>query len=338
MHKHVVFILFILLVSGCASSNDVSLDSKIIPCDQTSKKNDNIQLNGKGNTVEWTQILSTYCSSENDIEIELIKNRGNNLVIKEIFDPEYGVARCICPLEIVGSINNLKQGKYSLTFIFENRYVDQEEFINKYSFTVPADLNQPIEFQEEFPETIMNGYRESMIINDYSVELVYNEEKNKIAFFLDAVPNDDLVDIIGRISIEFYDWDKDDNVDWVRLTDYYSELTDFGSKRTDSISFYRGDGELQHMLERYGSHLEGLRNRKIEKDEIGVTKYTGGYNGLFFKPIRDQRTSLFFELGDNLILFSKNPTSKFYPKFEDEFKDVFSTRIVDMPDEWKNLG
>lgn len=322
-----IVVIALVFVSGCIKvSNGYILEYNVESCDEGLKA-EPINFEGKGNSIAWDQVLHSYCQSKKQIKLELHTEK-NYLIIKEVFDPKGGaVAMCSCPMRVHGAISNLNDGEYHLVLYFVNKYVNQEQFIGQYSFTVQKDSTENIKFKEESPDILVNGYAESAKISDYDAELSYNEEENKIAFFLNAENN---AKEPHRISIGFYDWNKDQHADWIRLTDYYSK------DKTDSISFYRGDAELKHMLKEYGSHLEGLKNIKISENEIGVTEYTGGQNGLFFKPISDERISFFFELGDKM-LSSKSTSPKLVDKFKVELESAVSIRITDLPSDWKHI-
>jgi len=88
-----------------------------------------------GNAIKFNQILNTYCNVNKD-NLKLKYNRqGNNLEINEIFKSRI-VARCICPLEITGTISNLKKGIYKIEFVFDNRYVNQKRVIDVLEFEI----------------------------------------------------------------------------------------------------------------------------------------------------------------------------------------------------------
>ena len=121
---------------------DLSLEYGVKSCCDFCEKNETLEIYVPPlkNEVIFNQILNLYCCpSITDptyftIEIELL---NNNLTIREVFDPKGSpVCKCICPYGINGRISNLTRGSYNLTFILDNRYVNQTNIIQVFEIII----------------------------------------------------------------------------------------------------------------------------------------------------------------------------------------------------------
>jgi hypothetical protein len=78
----------------------------------------NVQIETKNHSLEFEHNLNIYCNAnEENLKLELHKN-GNTLEVREIFTSDTRTM-CNCPIKIKGKINNLKAGKYNLSFVVE---------------------------------------------------------------------------------------------------------------------------------------------------------------------------------------------------------------------------
>lgn len=147
---------------------------------------------------------------------------------------------------------------------------------------------------------------------------------------------------LDRVWLEIYDWDGDNRADWIRISNYlYANNNNSNgpySYGAETISFYQGQGELNHMLQLYGSHLERLRSMTIPSNEQGTTKYRGEFNGLRFKPIDNQLIKDIFTTADSILTHSVLIDGEFSPKFGDAIKKIMETKVLTYPAEWNNFG
>jgi hypothetical protein len=98
-------------------------------------KNNSIDITVLDNSVKFTQILNTYCNANKDNLKLKYSKQGNTLEVNEIFK-SMTVTKCVCPLEITGTISNLEKGRYKIKFVFDNRYVNQKEVIDVLEFEI----------------------------------------------------------------------------------------------------------------------------------------------------------------------------------------------------------
>ena len=136
-----------------------------------------------------------------------------------------------------------------------------------------------------------------------------------------------------RIQVSAYDDDNDGKIDWIRITreHYKTDLPD-GEKgyKGKSISFYRGSAHLEHMLEQYGDHLEGLRGKTIPEPEMAVTNYDGSYNGATFTPNNSQVIGQVFTIMDRMY-------ADILPSVTGNLRDMAraDTRIPDISEKYR---
>ncbi|MGC9779596.1 MAG: hypothetical protein HZR80_10175 [Candidatus Heimdallarchaeota archaeon] len=94
-----------------------------------------IKIQIEGNNIVFKQILRIYCNADNKNFEITISYEGSTIIIREIFDDDI-VARCICPIKIYGSINNVSSSFTALHFIFDNQYVNQVHTIETFNILI----------------------------------------------------------------------------------------------------------------------------------------------------------------------------------------------------------
>ena len=87
------------------------------------------------NSVKFSILLLPYCNAnKHNFKVKYERN-GNELQVIAIFK-DTKTTKCVCPVEIFGTISNLESGKYNLTFIFDNRYAGMKKVIDEKKFEI----------------------------------------------------------------------------------------------------------------------------------------------------------------------------------------------------------
>lgn len=85
------------------------------------------------------QRLETYCGAEDMLKLEMAI-QGNVITITETYDSEEAEEQ-ICPYDLHGRIEPLREGTYTIKVIFVDKYVDKTETLYEktVNFTVEPD-------------------------------------------------------------------------------------------------------------------------------------------------------------------------------------------------------
>lgn len=146
---------------------------------------------------------------------------------------------------------------------------------------------------------------------------------------------------LDRVWLEIYDWDGDNRADWIRLSNYLYANRDKSdgpySYGAETISFYQGQGELDHMLKNHGFHLEGLKGMSISADEQGTSDYDGSYNGLKFNPIDDELIKNLFSVADAMLVHNVSDSGRFSASFGDQIQTIMSKKVLTYPSSWRQF-
>lgn len=90
-------------------------------CDKSKGlKEASIEIQAKEDSIEFTQVLNTYCNAGEENLTLSYEKEDSRLIVTETFDAE-NVVRCICSFDIKGKIPNLAEGNYTVEFFFENK-------------------------------------------------------------------------------------------------------------------------------------------------------------------------------------------------------------------------
>lgn len=102
---------------------------EITSCSRSTELKDNsIKITAIGNSINFSQTLNTYCNINRDNLILKYNKAVSMLEVIESLEPTT-VSRCVCPLKIVGKIDNLENGLYKVKFLLDNKYTNQKETI-----------------------------------------------------------------------------------------------------------------------------------------------------------------------------------------------------------------
>ncbi len=130
---------FILSNSPNTKSNcygNICVDFSVNGCSGVG--GNDIEINVINRAVIFNQNLLSYCGpplwDPNYFRIEL-SFTYTNLIIREILTTEW-VTRCVCPYNINGTISILPFGSYNLTFLFDNRYVNQIGILKSFELNI----------------------------------------------------------------------------------------------------------------------------------------------------------------------------------------------------------
>ena len=93
-----------------------------------------ISITTINDSVKFNQIFKTYCNVNKNLTLQYDKT-SNYLIVNEIFDADY-VTKCICPIEITGTIHNLEKGNHKIQFIFDNKYTNQKTILDTLEFKI----------------------------------------------------------------------------------------------------------------------------------------------------------------------------------------------------------
>ncbi len=103
--------------------------------EETVKKQGIDNLSVIENSVKFDVLLLPYCNADqNNFKLKYERN-GNKLQIIALFK-DIKATKCVCPVKIFGTISNLENGNYTLTFIFDNRYAGTKDVIDEKKFEI----------------------------------------------------------------------------------------------------------------------------------------------------------------------------------------------------------
>lgn len=163
----------------------------------------------------------------------------------------------------------------------------------------------------------------------------YRNWGNHSYFGLDS-HNNPILGKDTRIQVRAYDDNNNGKIDLINISrEYYKgDIFDifYGEKeyKSESIRFYRGPTNLEHILKYHGNYLEGLRGKIIPEQEIGVVKDNGSYNGVTFIPNYSQLIKQVFEIMDRMY-------ADIFPIVTGNLKDMSraNTKIPNMSEKYQ---
>jgi hypothetical protein len=91
----------------------------------------------KGETckLELTIVENIYCNAnENNFKVKY-KSLTDKIHITAVFNDKIAT-RCVCPVKIYVEVSNLERGNYTVVYVLDNKYVNQQKIVD----TIPVVL------------------------------------------------------------------------------------------------------------------------------------------------------------------------------------------------------